>query len=711
MWRALIVAVETTQIEAFRDQSDQPRLVAGAVEYVRWLVDREGGGLLPSAVRMLCSTAGADSERQLADLQNEYPGIHLDGPPTVESLKAAVAGMSVAHGDLVVYWASHGVSDDKAGRPASQWLVLSNDNRISLFNLLSWLVERLQPYRVVGVVDACRRSSKGINPATLGGRHQFPVEKMWQEQTPPCQLFYACSHDERAYATQDQGGEFTAELLKQLRAPGLAQAERGPWLPEEQLNEVYGQLRRWGRKAGQHPYFNLIEDDSDRSLRPATPQGLSDSVWRELRDRTHKGGAVETGVLLSVFNEIRPAAAELGAVAGRSGLGEYLDAMAAYGGDALVGAQPLVLRFLYALTQRPPSETNLDPELLDWLDRENWWTYEPALKVAFDKRRAELYRESSQGTYLVVELQPPRTPASAREQPPPVRTFRCRLTLFRGSDPHLLAAPEQPLPIRDGVSGGAAGSGEYTDIARWLTDTLKRIDTHHEVELADPAGMHLTLSADEMDALTVEFVVPRELLGAGFGKWEMDDGRELRSVFAVQLRDNGHDRTKAERVRRSRAKRLADTGGDLTELATGWVVCDNRNGSVAIDARIQDHPYVIFTFPAVDEDRDGTPWKDSTPFATLLKLGVPAVLWPDEGCNLNHAERAAAIAANPGLMKWCSTILMPAAYPGLLKQKRDLRPRIFVRDVNRDVPRPELFAGLNLFYDDGTRTEARLVAP
>jgi hypothetical protein len=710
---ALIVAVETTQITAF---GDQPGLVAGAVAYVRWLVDPEGGGLSPSGIRMLCSTAGAKSQQQLDALLEQYPDIQLDGPPTEQSLKAAVAGFGESAGldDVVLYWAGHGVSDGGAG-PGSQSLALANENRIPLYNLLSWLVEKLQPNRVLGVVDACRVSAADHDVTTLGDPHRLPVKKVWEAQPELRQLFYACGQDERAYATEEEGGDFTVELLEQLKATGPSQPGLGPWLPAQRWNLIHERLVLWGEQVGQHPYISVIDNGGDRSFQPTavsgTPRGLSDAAWDELRARARAGGAVPTRALLLAYNEIRPPAAEPDALFGRSGLGDYLDELAALGGNTASGAQLPVLRFLYTLAHGSPGGANLDPQLLAWLESEVWWGYEQDLKAAFEARQAELARERNEGTYLVLELQPPRAPAAPREQLPRVRTFRCRLTLFRGGDPHPLAAPQQPLPLRNGVSSGAAESGEHADIAHWFTDTLEEIVSARRVELAEPAGAYLPLDPDELEGLTVEFVVPRELLGAGFGKWKTADGPELRSAFPVQLRDNGYDRTRrTERARRRRSANLALTGGKLTERDTGWVVCDNRNGSVAMDDRIQDYPYVMFTFPAVDEDGDGRLWMESTPFARLLNLGVPAVLWPDRGCKINHAEWwTDDLAADEELMERCSTIRMPAAYPDLLKLKRDLRPRVFVRDVNRDMP--EHFAGLNLFYDDGTRMEARLVAP
>lgn len=694
--RALVVAVEHTDIAAF---PDRPGLIAGAVEFIRWLVDPRGGALDKSDVRLLCAPAGGDAAQARFDLPRDLEGVVLGGPPTVTALKLAAAeireaGQRCGRGELVFYWAGHGAVE--RGEPThAQTLALFDDNRVQLYNLMIALLEWARPTRLATFVDACRNRAEAGQATQLGNRVVIPVEAEDDVLPDRVAVFHACCDGDRAMVEPGAGGKFTLALVSSLREY-YAGAQPEPWLSGKQLTWLHEELARRLVQLGQRP-VNLLKGWSQNATTvsmPEAPDGIGARDWEELLrlvEECDDESPVDTRVLKSIYLDALEAGIER-APSGAHRLLHFVRHIAEFC-DVASGQPPRALTYLFALTKRERPTDGLR-RIAAWLETKAWFGWIERLVEDHAARQAVLDAKRVDGAYLIARIRlPERAPrAGTREL-----RYRYDASIDLHGDVRQIAdCDERPLTL--------------SQIKAKFTGLIDSVQYRQEAETGGPDGVigSVVLSEAELEDLSIEFIVPRSLLGHPFGRWRLNTGAEIRDEFPVVLRDG--DRwwergARPESVRhatKKARKRLRETGGQLAARHTAWIRCEQINDRPNSD--IAKAPYVMFAFPAT-RNADTT-FEPTFALSAVLQLGAVAVLWPDEECPINHRSTATV----PADLDRCAANLLPAAFEARLTDPGcDLRPRFFVRDLRRcrDAGLPPL----NLLYDDDTRRLGALIAP
>lgn len=685
---ALIVAVEHTAIPVF---GDRPGLIGGAERFARWLVDPAGGGLERSRVWMACAPAldrnGAFPEYQPPD---DLRGVNVAGPPTREALKAAAADIAAGsgHGELVLYWAGHGVIE--LLNDSLHTVALADDARATLRSVLITLDAVVEPVGTVAVVDTCQNLANGhgydlgdyIEIGSSGHSAQLP-EKL--------AVFYACSENESAFTTREGAGRFTAAVVDKLIAR-RAQRPAGTWLSAAELYWLRDQLVTEVERLGQRPK-NLMKGWSADEIIARSPlvEYLSTEEWQRLLSLAeHCDGRVPRHILQRVHADALPAGTDP-PVKGTVRLDDYIKRIAALGRES-ADRPPHVFTYLYTLTRRR-SDIAQVADLRQWLDAEmDWWNWRYELDTAYRAMEAELAERNNDGFYLVVRIRPGEV-VGRRHRQNSAKRYVYRVGLFHRDqfwwvaphDKELLSVPE---------------------IRQRFSKLLSGIRTYQKVEIdAGPVDAEpVVLSDRDVEELTVEFLVPRTLLGHDFAGWRLPTGFEIGAQHAVVLRDGDRwwdkepDADATRKEIRQHAKILASTGAKLADISTSWVTCAEAD-KPTLDAHVPRAPYIAFAFPALKQiGADLYKFRPTKPLEAALNMGAVAALWPALPCAAHDVAPAPGGASGT-----CNSTLLRADYERAIKDPdRDLRPRFFVHEL-RNEPHATL-GRITLFYDDGTRT-------
>ena len=692
---ALIIAVEQTAIPGF---DDRVGLIRGAEDFVRWLVDPAGGGLDRSRVWMACAPAPDLDTGSTADYEppHDLVGVNTAGRPTVSELEAVADDIAAGQqrGELVVYWAGHGMVD--LPNESLQTLALSDNSRVTLRSLLMSLVERIGSDGTVAVIDACRKLGLGFGFSS-GNLVQMAKGGPGTQLPEKLAVFYACSENEAAYTAEDGRGRFTAAVLESLHERD-ARPDAGSWLSAQEIAWLRDRLQAELERLGQRP-TNLLKGWSESEIIARSPaiETFAPDEWAELlRLADSCDGRIERRFVQRTYTDALPAGADP-VPPGTVRLRDYLVHTAMLGRSSN-SAPPNALVFLYALTWRPPQSPQ-ESALKEWLGQDmNWWNWRDVLKNSYYATQVALADRSNEGFYLVVRIKPGER-LSRDDRKSSAKRYLYRAGLFQrdklSRDRFWWVTPDEDAPR------------SLDEIEKLLIKQVDGIRATKEIHFAgEPAGADsITLSGDELSGLTVEFIVPRMLLGYPFAGWRLVTGFQLGDKHAVVVRDGDRwwDREpEAEATRdeiRLHAKKVTNGGAQLAVDTTEWVTCDQVD-EPNLRAGVPAAPYVAFAFPAVNEiSINSFRYRPTKPLAAALKMGAVAMLWPVvEQCPVRH-EVVRPDQANAA----CSSVFLRADYEGAINTpERDLRPRFFVRDL-RNEPYRQL-GQLTLFYDDGTRT-------
>jgi vWA-MoxR associated protein C-terminal domain/Caspase domain len=684
----LIVAVEHSDIPAF---DDRPGLIAGALEFTRWLMAPQGGGVDLSAVRLLLSAAVVPGAARRVELPADLGAAQPAAEATLANLERAVDDLAAKFdpNHVIVYWAGHGVLSRSAD-PASHQLA-TVDCRLGLPNLLAWLGERLAPSSLgnVALIDTCREGP-AASAARLGKEVKLPVAQA--EGTLPSKqaVFSACAPNERAFVRSGAGGEFTLRMLEVLE--GLE--PDGPWLTARRLALVRERIGSSIPSSGQHPSLWLTDWSDDATIRSygARPSGLDPAVWDELLRRAARCDArVTRNAFLSVYDQVL----DTGGPRPPAGIATFSDFVAYLGGCVAEdpAAPHQVLRLLYTLAKQAKSgpDTGLE-EFLAWLDRESWFGRRRELEDRYSESAAG--RDQPTGSYLVVQVRPPTRPVRGAEAGAP-RTYLFHAWLYlSGGCRRIAVGDDRPIPV---------GS-----IERRLVDLLTLLGAGDPVAVVGVPGVdeYVALDAQQIRELTVEVILPRTLLGLRIGDWELYRGIKLGNKHPVQVRDGLRLWDRSPEMKNTafevetRRRTLAQTGELLSARHTGWITCETVDGDV--EGVVRRLPFTMFTYPPFQETGDGE-FRVCESLDTALAAGGVALFWPDEPCPINH--QGPNVWSRDLVARMCHGYTTPDSYETILNQAGcDPRPRYFVRDLrlrpHDSVPR---LPRMNLLYDDGVR--------